>query len=372
MFNNLFDYFYSMEILSRNKTEIPKKYIFIAALLFSLAVIVQVSGTEQSPSTGLFLRRFILFGSVYFFWALFLDHINAVIKPFHEDKSKLLQVSERFISCILLVLLNLIATNIIYYSILIYVSNLTIGEAYIDFQPYILKSVIIRFFDLIVIGLILKTIESYQGLQKEKLKVVSLENQLHVSQLEILRNQLNPHFLFNTLHTLNTLIGYDDKKARAMVIKITKLLRKILDNRAKHLIEFDEELDYFINYLEIEEERFHDRLEVIIDVKDNTKDIMVPTLMLQPLIENAFKHGIAHLENKGTINLKAYLNSGDFIISLSNDIPKRSVFDPAVSTKIGLQNLKSRLEQVYDEGFTLITKKEDTQFIVTIKIKINK
>jgi sensor histidine kinase YesM len=358
-----------MNILRRHKAEIPKKYVYIAALLFSLVVVIQVSRAEQNSSAGLFLRRIVLFGSVYVFWALFIDYINALIKPFEKEKSISIQIIERLISAILLVVFNLIVTNIIYYAILISFGYFTISEVYYDFQPYIFKSIFIRFFDIIIIGIILKIIDAYQALQKEKLKVISLENQLHISQLETLRNQLDPHFLFNTLHTLNTLIGYDDKKARSMVIKVTNLLRKILDKREQQLITFNEELDYFKNYLEIEEERFHDRLEVKIDIEDETREIMVPTLMLQPLIENAFKHGIGQLEDKGTIELNASIKERDFIISLSNTIPKHKESIASVSTKVGLQNLKSRLQQVYGKDYILKTKKGTKNYTITITIK---
>jgi|GEM_PF-1698446 len=364
----LIPYFYSMNILRSHSTDIPKRYVYISALLFSLAVIIQVSATEQNPSTGLFLRRFILFGSIYAFWALVLDYINSLIKPFEKGKPILVQISARLVSATFLVLLNVLTTNIIYYSILIAFAGFTISEAYLDFQPYIIKTIIVRFFDIIAIGFMLKLIEANQTLQAQKLRVVSLENQLHISQLETLRNQLDPHFLFNTLHTLNTLIGYDDKKARSMVIKITNLLRKILDKREKQLITFDEEMDYFKNYLEIEEERFHDRLEVAIDIEHETRDIMVPTLMLQPLIENAFKHGIAQIEGKGLISLKAFIKRDVFTINLSNNIPEHNLPSPPNSTKVGLQNLESRLQQVYGKEYVLNTETIENNFVATIKI----
>ena len=358
-----------MKILRRHKTGIPKKYVLLVALLFIIVVLIQISGTEQNPNAALFIRRIVLFGSVYFLWALLLDYINALIKPFEKDKSIVLQIIERLISSGLLVLINLGVTNIFYYAILISFEGMNLSEAYHDFQPYILKSIIVRYLDVVIIGLILKIVDANQALQKQKLQVVSLENQLHISQLETLRNQLDPHFLFNTLHTLNTLIGYDDKKARSMVIKVTNLLRKILDKRERQLITFDEELDYFKNYLEIEEERFYDRLEVIIDIEDATREIMVPTLMLQPLIENAFKHGIAQLESKGNIKLMALKKDNNFVISLSNSIPKNKESNASVSTKYGLKNLDMRLRQVYGENYVLRTKKGIDYYTITITIK---
>ena len=358
-----------MNILERHKTNIAKKYIYIAVVLFSIAVVIQVTGAEQNPDTILFLRRLVLFGSVYAIWAKLLDYINALIKPFEDNTSVLIQIIGRVISASLLVLFNLFLSNIIYYATLIIFKDISINEVYADFEPYIVKSIVIRYIDLIIIGLILKLITANQNLQKQKLKVVSLENQLHMSQLETLKSQLDPHFLFNTLHTLNTLIGYDDKKAQSMVIKVTNLLRKILDKREKQLSKFNEEVEYFKNHLEIEEERFHDRLEVFIDIEDETRDLMVPTLMLQPLIENAFKHGIAQLEGKGIIKLKAYIKDGVFTVCVFNNIPKDKLSNVVNSTKLGLQNLDSRLEKVYGLDYKLTTRKDEDSFMVIVRIQ---
>jgi len=361
-----------MKLLNKQKFNIPKKYIYLASLLFSFAVLIQVISTEQNISFVHYFGHVVLFTSIYLFWALTIEYINEIVSPFQIGKSKFVQISERVINAIFLVLANLILTNILYYGFLFIATNLTLEEAFLDFKPYILKSIIIRFFDIVVIGLILKIIETNNTVQKQKIKVVYLENQLHLSQLEALRNQLDPHFLFNTLHTLNTLIGYDDKKARSMIIKVTKLLRKILDKREKQLITFEEELEYFINYLEIEEERFHDRLEIHINVDDNTKDILVPTLILQPLIENAFKHGIAHLEDKGVIKLSAKIEDNIFLIQLTNSFNTNSKRLAVNSTKLGLENLQNRILHTYGENSLFITEIINNNFIASIKIELNK
>lgn len=357
-----------MKILNKHQLEVPKKYIFLSALLFSLAVILQVSSTEQAQTCTIYIRHIILFTSIYLFWAFVIAYINNLVSPFQTNKNKFTQIIERFISAIILVLMNLIITNLIYYTVLVSFMGFSIHDAYADFKPYILNSFLIRFLDIIIIGIVLKIIGTFQSVQKQKLKVISLENELHLSQLEALRNQLDPHFLFNSLHTLNTLIGYDDKKAKSMVIKVTNLLRKILEKREQQMITFKEELEYFTNYLEIEEERFHDRLEVSISIDENTKEILVPTLILQPLIENSFKHGIAQIEDKGILRLTATLKDDFFIIKLINSIPKSNLYVVTNSTKVGLSNLQQRLQQVYGDGFDFLAEKGDTFFTVTIKI----
>lgn len=357
-----------MILMARRKLEIPKKYLYLTALLFSAAVVIQIISSEANPTLDIYVRHIVLFSSIYLFWAIVADFINNLIQPFSIDRPKLTQVLERFFSAVILVLINLFLTNLLYYTLLIIFLDFTVSESYQDFQPYILKSIIIRFVDILIIGLVLKTIDTYQTVQKQKLKVISLENQLNKSQLEALRNQLDPHFLFNTLHTLNTLIGYNDKKAQSMVIKVTNLLRKILEKREKQMISFQEELEYFSNYLEIEEERFHDRLELDIQISEETHDILVPNLLLQPLIENAFKHGISKLEGVGVIQLKANRFDHIFEIELSNSISKSNLQIITNSTKLGLENLKNRLAQAYADHHSLVITKDDDMFKIKISI----
>ena len=118
-----------------------------------------------------------------------------------------------------------------------------------------------------------------------------------------------------------------------MIIKVTHLLRNLLDQRGKHLIAFEEELAYFERYLDIEQERFHDRLTVNFDIEEATKPVLVPTLMLQPLIENAFKHGISLIEEKAQIKLSASIKDQKLAIKLSNSIPKdgrQNIFSEAI------------------------------------------
>ena len=358
-----------MNILGQKKLEVPKKYVYLSALLFSVAVILQVSSTELSLNYKVYLRHIVLFSSIYFFWAMSINFINEIGSPFSKKKSKYIQLIEKSISIFLLVVFNLVATNVIYYFILIVFMDYSFTESYLDFKPFVFQSFVIRLVDVVVIGIILKIINAFQKVQDQKLKLITLENQLHVSQLETLRNQLDPHFLFNSLHTLNTFIGYDDKKARKMLIKITALLRKILEKREMQTITFEEELEYFTNYLDIEKERFYDRLEVIISVDENTKKIKVPTLILQPLIENAFKHGIAQIESNGKITFRAFIEKDIFVIVLSNTIPVNENLFQVNSTNIGLQNLKSRLNQLYGNQYSFTTKRVDK--IYTAEIRIN-
>mgnify|MGYP003683485949 CR=1 FL=1 len=358
-----------MKILERQKLNIKKKYILIAAIVLSLIIVLQMSSTATSNTLKIALSDVVFFITNYCVWVLMLEYIYGAVKPLNfSNKWNTSLVFSGTISLTILAFIHLIITNVIYYSFVIFISNISVLEAFQSFQPYILKSIFSRFLDLAIIVILLKIIQTYLTVQKQKLQVLSLENELNTAQLETLRWQLNPHFLFNSLHTLNTLIGYDDERAQEMIIKITNLLRKMLSQKEVHLITFKEELEYFKNYLEIEQERFYDRLEVSVEVDEKTNDILVPTLILQPLIENAFKHGISRIEGKGIIDLKATILGRELVIKINNSIPKENSISKEKSTKIGLQNLRNRLDKVFGENYTFSTEKGDKLFTATLII----
>ena len=358
-----------MQILRKHPLSIRRSYLYLAALVFSCILILQVSNTNGVSSIYGVLRYTVFFLVNYFTWIFLADYIYGAIKPINKEQNQFKIVIEAILSLFILLVFHLLITNLIYYAYLMGVHGMTFDEALHDFKPFILKSILSRGLDLIIIIVLMKAIDAYWTIQKQKLKMVSLENELHLSQLEALRSQLDPHFLFNTLHTLHTLIGYNNDKAKSMVIKVTHLLRKMLDQKGKHLITFEEELDYFRSYLEIEEERFHDRLDVQLEIDEATKSIVVPALILQPLIENAFKHGISLIEGKGEIKLSAYIQDENLVIVLSNTLPRLGQLS-VVSTKVGLNNLRNRLQQIFGEDYEFSTEKKEGVFEARLTIKI--
>lgn len=358
-----------MKILERQKLNIKKSYILLAAVVLSFIIVIQIGVSGTSNTLKIALSDVVYFISNYGIWALMIEYIYGAVKPFNASKKwKNSLIFKAFFSLIILVFIHLILTNIIYYSFVMITSGISAIEAFNSFKPFILKSFFSRWLDVLVIIVLLKILQTYLTVQKQKLQVLTLENELNIAQLETLRWQLNPHFLFNSLHTLNTLIGYDDERAQEMIIKITNLLRKMLSQKEVHLITFKEELEYFKNYLEIEQERFYDRLNVKLEIDEETSSIKVPTLMLQPLIENAFKHGISRIEGEGKIDLKASIIGNELVIKISNSIPENHKTPIEESTKVGLQNLKNRLDKIYGDNYKFSTEKKQQIYTATIKI----
>jgi len=190
------------------------------------------------------------------------------------------------------------------------------------------------------------TFDYYAKYRDRELRAAQLAERLSQSQLQALKMQLNPHFLFNTLNSISSLMYTNLEAADAMITRLGDLLRSTLENEGAQEIPLRQELDFLERYLEIERIRFEERLIVKMDIDADTLDAQVPNLALQPLVENAIHHGIARLPQGGTIELSAHRENGMLRIGVRNDLPStRETKSPREG--IGLANTRARLEQLY-------------------------
>ncbi|OEK00830.1 hypothetical protein BFP97_04590 [Roseivirga sp. 4D4] len=182
-----------------------------------------------------------------------------------------------------------------------------------------------------------------------QLKNDQLQNELTQAQLQALKLQLNPHFLFNTLHTISslTLIGQNESSAN-VTTRLGDFLRRTLDFEEHQLVSLAKELEFFDLYLEIESVRFQDRLVIEKDVQSDCLALNVPNLLLQPLVENAVKHGIAKSKSASLIKLSISMSDDRLSIQLYNDGPS---YDHESEKGIGLQNIKNRLDRLYGNDY---------------------
>lgn len=180
-----------------------------------------------------------------------------------------------------------------------------------------------------------------------------LQARLAEAQLAVLRTQLNPHFLFNTLNAISSLVERDAKGVRRMIARLSDLLRHTLEQTAEQEVPIEKELELLQRYLDIMEVRFQGRLEVSLNVDDGAHDALVPNLILQPLVENALKHGVAATEGPGRVEVDVQRDAGDVVLTVRDNGPGPST--PSGSNGVGLRNTVARLEQLYGKGqrFTL-------------------
>lgn len=194
----------------------------------------------------------------------------------------------------------------------------------------------------------------------------ALAAQVHAREAELraLKAQLDPHFLFNSLNSVAALAGSDPRAARRMCLLLAGFLRKSLSLGAQELVPLSEELYLAETYLAIEQVRFGDRLRVETHVDEDAQSLAVPPLLLQPLLENAIRHGIAHRLEGGTIELAVRRRGGELDVLVRN--PCDGDRPAAASTGVGLRNVRGRLEALYGHRAAVATHEEGGEYQVQI------
>ena len=174
-----------------------------------------------------------------------------------------------------------------------------------------------------------------------------LREQLTQARLDVLRTQMNPHFLFNTLNAVSALVERDPRGARRMIARLSDLLRYTLDESTEEEVPLHRELDLLGEYIELMQIRFQGKLNVEMLVDDAVRDALVPNLILQPLVENAMKHGMSHITGPGRISLRARRAGETVILTVTDNGP-----GPAGGAEgVGLKNSTARLRQMYGESY---------------------
>jgi two-component system LytT family sensor kinase len=222
------------------------------------------------------------------------------------------------------------------------------------FLPQFLFQFDINVFTYFVIVAAAHAVDYYHLSRERRLRAERLQAQLTSAQLEVLKMQLQPHFLFNTLNTISELVHEDSDAADRMITRLGDLLRLSLDNAGRQEVALKQELEFLQAYLEIETTRFEDRLSIHLDVEPDTLDARVPNLVLQPLVENAIHHGIASSSAPGRVDIIARRMDGRLELEV-RDSGTGLRGAPAPREGVGLRNTRARLQQLYgaDHRFEL-------------------
>ena len=209
------------------------------------------------------------------------------------------------------------------------------------------------YIDLIIASLIVIAVHAllyYRNYRASELAQSSLKTQLAQAQLRALKMQLHPHFLFNTLHSISSLVLEDPPKANSMIARLGEFLRLTLENSEQQLVTLREETEFVRSYLEIEQVRFGDRLMVEFQIEPVTLLARVPHLILQPVVENAIQHAIAPHATRGYINIVAQQLNGLLRLEVEDNGP--GITNEATAVRgVGLSNVQARLNQIYGADF---------------------
>jgi two-component sensor histidine kinase len=195
----------------------------------------------------------------------------------------------------------------------------------------------------------------YSRLKDRDRRAAELETQLAKANLQALKSQLQPHFLFNTMHSISGLMFTDVRAADTMMSRLSDLLRMSLEDGSDQITTLNRELEFANGYLEIEKVRFGDRMSVNLDISPETLDAQVPHLLLQPLVENAVQHGIAKLSSKGAVSISSRQNGESLWLTIWDNGPGYDGGDGLQSnTGVGISASQERLRTLYgaDQSLT--------------------
>ena len=212
------------------------------------------------------------------------------------------------------------------------------------FMPLLFKTFHFNVLIYWVIVAVSHALDYYEQYRARERQSMELETSLVQARLQSLQMQLNPHFLFNTLHAISALMHRDVDAADRMIVHLSDLLRYTLESGDTHEVPLRQELDFLGRYLHIEQTRFGSRLKVKVEVPEEVMEAQVPNLLLQPLVENAIQHGIEQETRPGEITISA-AREGDELILLVSD--NGAGLEAGWKPGVGLSNSRSRLEQLY-------------------------
>ena len=251
--------------------------------------------------------------------------------------------------------------QIIYSTVGVYFNRTTDSESLLQF----LIDVLLVMF-LFVVWIIIYF--SYHFVRKsriEEIKNLQLSDSQKEIELQNLRTQLNPHFLFNALNSIRALIDLEPKLAKESVTKLSNILRNSLLFGRKETVTIEEECEFVKDYLDLEKVRFEERLGIAWEIAPNTTKELIPPLIIQTMVENAIKHGISNLKSGGLVRISTYSQDENLVLEVFNT----GVLQTRVDTGVGILNAKRRLALLYGEHakFDLFQLENEVVARITIK-----
>lgn len=202
---------------------------------------------------------------------------------------------------------------------------------------------------------------------QDRQQIANAEKLVREAELSNLRQQLQPHFLFNSLNSISSLAGTQPELARKMVEQLSDFLRGTIKKDANQFVSLEEEVNHLNLYLEIEKVRFGHRLETDLKISNGSRQLKLPSLLLQPVVENAIKFGLYDTIGTVTISIYTKVEEGNLIIQISNPFDKESS-PPKSGTGFGLNSVQRRLSLLFFRNDLLKTDQTENTFVTTLKI----
>jgi len=321
--------------------------LFVALLFIALAVALQhYFIIEQNSKQHYSLLWHIPFNIFYWlYWFFIAPFIFMMVKKYNKNKF-LDYFILYFIAPLILVSIHQIVSAVVINLILDYLDIETLIYRRILRNQWLWVDIVIYF----IIETGIYVVENIEENKKEEIKLSQLNNSITETQINILRSQIHPHFLFNTFNTLSTLILKEDRHTTLRLINsIKELLSRSIKENSNSLIPINEELEFVKNYLEIEKLRFGEKLSFEINSYVNIENLLIPNFILQPLVENSVRHGIAKNTESGIIRINIAEENNHLLISVEDN--GKGIDDNKIEKGLGLKIIRKQLEYFYEDKY---------------------
>jgi len=237
-------------------------------------------------------------------------------------------------------------------------------EAFNFFNRNTILSLFFSVYSVTISAIAIKLLKAWYASQQEKSE---LQNQSLISELALLRSQINPHFLFNTLNNIDTLIPQNPERASNSIIKLSEIMRYMLYDSNADLVPLEKELDYIQSFISLQQLRLKNSGHTQFKVKGDQVGKMIPPMLFVPFVENAYKHG-SKQKSKPGILINVEIKENTITFEVINSFVKDAVVSKDKTGGIGLQNIKRRLELLYKDKHELNIKNDDEKYHVVLKL----
>ena len=350
-------------------------YIFLFLLGYGLfEIISSLVYYTESGVEFVWGDKFVSRLPIYFTWILFIPIIYSFVIRNRIEKPKVLSkiILIGLFGILIASLHRVTAVTIVellqglFLGMPIDLTEILITKKYFLFA-YMFDSYLMYWMIVAVIF----TFDYYRKFNQNNLIASQLQSKLALAELNMLKMQIHPHFLFNTLNTISALVYKNPDNADKMISRLSDLLRTSLDYSGKHFVTLREETDFLNLYLEIQKVRFKERLNVVFNLDPASLEIEVPAIILQPIVENSIKHVLEKTRDVCKIKISSSLNSNALTLEVADNGPGISEINDINKGGLGINNVKSRLSQIYNNDQLFKLKNLDNGgLLVTIEIPI--
>jgi two-component sensor histidine kinase len=331
-------------------------------ILFSTQLKTAMTGRWEIE-----LWRALIWGLGYcYLWAALTPVVIGLTKRFSFEGRRLVpHVAFHIALSLIVAYCARVASELLRAKYVFRVENLEWGKmltsSYLDFDYGVMM-----YWFIVLASL---TFTAYKKYREGELRSSQLETKLAQAQLQALKMQLHPHFLFNTMNAISVLIKKNPEAAQKMLTRLAELLRMSLDQAGIQEVSLRQEMEFLDRYIKIQQTRFGDRLSVSMKVEDSVLDAKVPNLILQPLVENAIEHGVAKRSGPGRVAITAVRMNGTLHVQVrDNGKGLRKGLDE-VKEGVGLSNTRARLQQLYGTAYRFVlSNAEEGGLIATLEI----